>query len=146
MDAVNAVATSAVLKVVQAQSRVGRRRAWRLAPPRVVREPEPGEYENEGSEQRSTGAVAVGGGAWWSATLAVPMPADGAAFLRVERHGAVPAGYRGAGESAELSLPAGEAGAVVVLLAGLVAQARRDGVLPRVGEDDAPANAAGGGA
>lgn len=146
MNAVNAVASSAVLKVVQAQSHVGRRRTWRLAPPRAVREPEPGEYENEGSEQRSTGAVAVGGGAWWSATLAVPIPADGAAFLRVERHGTTPAGYRGAGESAELSLPAGEAGAVVTLLAGLVAQARRDGVLPLDGEDDAPAGAAGGSA
>jgi hypothetical protein len=89
-------------------------------------------YEDEGSERCSLGAVAVDVGAWWSAALSVPMgdvrAEDGTLFLRLERHGPVPASYRGDVE-AEVTLPATEVGAVVALLGGVVDQARQDGVL-----------------
>jgi hypothetical protein len=47
----------------------------------------------------------------------------------MERHGQMPAGQRGITD-AELVLPASEVSAIVALLAGVVDQARRDGVLP----------------
>ena len=91
-------------------------------------------YEPDGSECRTTGTVGVAPGAWWAATLTVPLAAGGTgepvAFLHVERAGPTPAGYRGGVEAADLSAPAGELDALLALLAGVVAQARRDGVLP----------------
>jgi hypothetical protein len=87
-------------------------------------------YESEGSEHRSLGSVSVGEGARWTAALTVPIPPRAVAFLEVERRGELPAGYLGAEERAFLSLPIGEADALIELLAGVVAQARRDGVLP----------------
>lgn len=90
------------------------------------------EYEDEGSERRSLGAVSVGAGAWWSASLTVPADEPSsdaeAVFLRVERRGAQPVRYRG-GTQADFSVPRSEIDAFVRLLAGLVEQARRDGVL-----------------
>jgi len=90
-------------------------------------------YENEGSERRSLGSLSLGTDAWWSVTLSVPhgggAAGDEALFVRFERHGAPPAGYRGSIEAA-LSLPRSEIDAFVTLLAGVVDQARRDGVLP----------------
>ena len=86
-------------------------------------------YESEGSERRSIGSISVTADAHWNATLTVPTTGD-VAFLQLERQGALPAGYRGAEETAAFSLPIAEAEAVVDLLAGIVAQARRDGVLP----------------
>lgn len=89
-------------------------------------------YENEGSVQLSSGSVSLGAGAWWSISLSVPGDAgtaDDALFVRLERHGARPAGYRGSVE-ADLTLPRSEIDAIVMLLAGVVDQARRDGVLP----------------
>lgn len=68
--------------------------------------------------------------AHWAATLTVPIDDAGVAFLQVARRGALPAAYRGAAENMLLSLPIGETGSVIELLAGVVAQARRDGVLP----------------
>jgi hypothetical protein len=50
-------------------------------------------------------------------------------FVQIERHGRPPAGYRG-DEGADFSLPITEVDDVLVLLLRLVAQARRDGVLP----------------
>jgi hypothetical protein len=87
-------------------------------------------YESEGSERRSLGSVPVGIDARWTATLTVPVPPRDIAFLQVERRGELPAGYRGAEESVLLSLPIGEANALIELLTGVVAHARRDGVLP----------------
>lgn len=90
------------------------------------------DYEDEGSERRSLGAVSVGANAWWSASLTVPAGESGAdgdiVFLRFERHGAQPAGYRG-GTQADLSVPRSEVDAFVTLLGGLVDQARHDAVL-----------------
>jgi hypothetical protein len=75
----------------------------------------------------------VGTEAWWSVALSVPDSqgdsGDDALFVRFERHGAHPAGYRGSIE-AQLSVPRSEIDAIVVLLAGIVDQARRNGALP----------------
>lgn len=87
-------------------------------------------YESEGSERRTLGSLPVPPGAHWTATLTVPIPPRDIAFLQLERRGELPAGYLGAEESALLSLPIGEADALIALLVGVVAQARRDGVLP----------------
>jgi hypothetical protein len=95
-------------------------------------------YESEGSERRTLGSVSVSENARWTATLTVPIPERNVAFVEFERRGALPAGYRGSEEYAHLSLPLDEVDAVVSLLAGMVDQARHDGVLPprqdRLGE------------
>jgi hypothetical protein len=105
------------------------------ARPRVVRE-WPLHYEEEGSERVARGAVTVAGEAWWSATLVVGQGSGDAArrdedavLVQMKRHGPPPTGYRG-GLEADLSLPRSEIDAVLVLLAGVVEQARRDGILP----------------
>lgn len=49
----------------------------------------------------------------------------------------LPAGYRGSEERAAFSTPIGEIDAVVALLLGVTAQARRDRVL-RTGNSDTP--------
>ena len=97
--------------------------------PRVIREEGP-PYESEGSEHRTLGSVSGSDDARWTATLTVPIPERNVAFVDLERRGALPEGYRGSEESAHFSLPLGELGAVVTLLAGVIAQARTDGVLP----------------
>lgn len=90
------------------------------------------EYEDEGSERRSLGAISVGVSAWWSASLTVPESESGAdrdvVFLHFERHGARPHESRTSTE-ADFSLPRSEVDAFVRLFAGLVEQARRDNVL-----------------
>jgi hypothetical protein len=89
----------------------------------------PARYEDEGSERSASGSAIVNTDARWTATLAVPLPAADAVFVRIERRGALPDGYRGAEESADISVPMGELDAVIGALVGVVAQARRDGVL-----------------
>jgi hypothetical protein len=107
------------------------RRHWHIGPLRVREWPL--QYQDEGSERLSLGSVSVGAEAWWSVALSVPDGEGGAAadtiFVRFERHGSHPSGYRGSVE-AELSLPRAEVDAIVTLLAGVVDQARRDSVLP----------------
>lgn len=87
-------------------------------------------YESEGSERRTLGSIPVNAVARWTATLTVPIDGADVAFLQVARRGPLPPGYRGAEESVLLSLPTGEVDAVIALVAGVVAHARRDGVLP----------------
>lgn len=87
-------------------------------------------YEDEGSIRAGTGSVAVSRTARWLATLSVPLPNGQVAFLRLERCGPLPDGYRGCEESAFFSMPATEVDAVLATIAGVVSQARRDGVLP----------------
>jgi hypothetical protein len=87
-------------------------------------------YESEGSELRTLGTVPVADDARWTATLTVPIPERNVAFVELERRGALPDGYRGSEESAHLSLPLGELDTLLTLLAGVVGQARIDGVLP----------------
>lgn len=87
-------------------------------------------YEDNGTERQALGSVAVGANGWWSVSLTVPArddPSD-AAFLRLERHGERPAGYLG-GLVEEISVPRSELDAIVMLLGGVVDQARRDGLL-----------------
>lgn len=97
---------------------------------RVIREVSPA-YESEGSEHRTLGTVPVPDDARWTATLTVPIPERNVVFVELERRGALPEGYRGSEESAHFSLPLGELDALVTLLAGVIAQARVDRVLPR---------------
>ena len=96
------------------------------------------EYEAGGNERCVLGSVTTDAGSWWSVVLAVPgdTPAGNTLFVRLARHGPTPADYRGAIE-AELSLPASEVDSVVVLLTGVIDQARRDGVLPTLRHDRA---------
>lgn len=99
---------------------------------RCVRETTP-RYEDEGSVRESRGAVSVQRGAWWSAALDVPInhhgPADDRVQLRLERHGAAMAGQASEAR-VDLVIRLSELDAVVALVAGVVQQARRDGVLP----------------
>lgn len=85
-------------------------------------------YEPEHSERQVTGSVAVGQESRWVATLAVPMTGDQSVLLTLEREGPVPAGAP-AVEQVMLVIPAGEGDAVLTLLGGIIAHARRDGVL-----------------
>jgi hypothetical protein len=87
-------------------------------------------YEPGHSERQVNGSVAAGQESRWFATLAVSMTGDQSIFLSVEREGPVPAGAPLV-EDMALVIPPGEADAVLTLLHGIVAQARRDGVLPR---------------
>ncbi|MDB4916108.1 MAG: hypothetical protein JWM95_3752 [Gemmatimonadetes bacterium] len=100
--------------------------------PLRVRESVP-RYENGGDVRFSQGSMSVGGEAWWSVTLSVPegpeVMAEDIVFLQLERHGALPAGYRGETE-VHVSLPRAEVDGVVALLAGVVDQAHQSGVLP----------------
>jgi hypothetical protein len=59
-------------------------------------------------------------------------------FVELQRRGALPEGYRGSEESAHLSLPLAELDALAALLAGVIDQARRDGVVP--GRRDDPSS------
>jgi hypothetical protein len=95
----------------------------------LVRETAAG-YEGEGSEHRTLGSVSVTSDAHWTATLTVPIPERQVAFLELERRGPLPAGYRGSDEAAHFSVPLGEVDAIAALLTGIVADARRDRVLP----------------
>lgn len=82
-------------------------------------------YQDEMSERRARGAVTLSSGGWWTATLSVPVEAGAPlTYVRMERCVA------GEEESADFAVPAAEVDAVLVLLEGVVAQARRDGVLP----------------
>ena len=87
------------------------------------------QYEDEGSERIATGSVSVAIDAFWRATLTVPLPREDTVFIRIEREGPLPEGYRGAEESAGFSAPVKELEVVLRALVGVIAQARRDGVL-----------------
>jgi hypothetical protein len=89
----------------------------------------PRRYEDEGSERTSTGAIYLTADSAWKAALSVPLPDADAVFLRIERTGRLPEGYRGSDESVGLSVPVAELDSVMAVLAGVIAQARRDGVL-----------------
>jgi hypothetical protein len=90
-----------------------------------LRVPSPS-YESEGSERVSRGSVTVPSGGRWSASLEVRMRDDQGALLTINRSGP---GTGPAPSDASLMIPPGEADALLILLAGLVKQARADGVL-----------------
>jgi hypothetical protein len=92
-------------------------------------------YEPDGSLRRAHGSIGVAGDARWMATLTVPLPHYHVVFLHLERSGALPADYCGSEESTDFSVPVFELEALLALLAGIVTQARRDGVLPAEASD-----------
>jgi hypothetical protein len=103
-----------------------------------VREP-PHRYEDEGSVREARGSASVGRGVWWSAALVVPIrPGDrgdvrgnarAPVLVRLERHGALPGGAAVDVETVLVVPSSSELDAIVVLLGGVIAQARHDGVL-----------------
>jgi hypothetical protein len=88
------------------------------------------QYEAGHSERQVTGSVAVGQESRWVATMAVPMTGEQSALVTIEREGPTPAGAPDVPE-VTLVVPPGELDALLTLLGGIVAQARRDGVLVR---------------
>ena len=88
------------------------------------------EYEPGHSERQATGWVGVGPESRWGATLSVPMSGDQSALLTIAREGPVSAGAPDVPE-VSLVVPPGEADALLTLLRGIVAQARREGILVR---------------
>jgi hypothetical protein len=86
-------------------------------------------YEDEGSERSSVGSVSVGKDSYWRATISVPLPKADTVFVRIEREGTLPKGYVGAEESAGWSMPMAELDLVMELLAGVIRQGRRDGIV-----------------
>jgi hypothetical protein len=105
--------------------------------PHITRPWQSGDYEDEGSEWHARGSVSEGRDAWWSATLVVPMTGGSdIVFVQLERSGHPLIGYRG-DTTIDFSLPVAEVDDVPVLLLRLVAQARRDGVLPSLTADAA---------
>jgi hypothetical protein len=101
----------------------------------VVGEDEPpqyfgkGSYDDEGSERSSTGSVIVGEDSYWRATISVPIPKADTVFVKIEREGTLPAGYMGAEETASWSMPMAELDLLMKVLAGVIRQGRRDGVI-----------------
>jgi hypothetical protein len=89
-------------------------------------------YEDEGSLRQARGAVPVGRDAWWAVSLTVPVrdarPDGRLALVRLERHGASAADVPRV-PPVDLLVPGDEVDALAALLAGVVAQARRDAVL-----------------
>jgi len=88
-----------------------------------------GQYEDEGSERSSVGSVSVDLDSYWRATISVPLPKADTVFVRIEREGTLPKGYVGAEESAGWSMPMAELDLVTELLAGVIRQGRKDGVI-----------------
>ena len=87
------------------------------------------QYEPEGSDCRATGSVSLRSGGWWSADLIVSIRREDEILLTIHRHGAP--GQEDDGASVDLRLRPGDLEALAVLLNGVIAQARRDGVLTR---------------
>ena len=85
-------------------------------------------YEREHSERQVSGSVRAGHEVSWFATLAVPMTGDQSLLVTIERKGPAPRGAP-AVDDVMLVIPPGEVDAVVALFQGLVAHARKDGVL-----------------
>lgn len=85
------------------------------------------EYEPEGSDCRAGGAVSLGSGEWWSAELVVAIRRGEDILLTLQRHGM--RGSEDLDQSVDLCLRPTDLEALPVLLNGVIAQARRDGVL-----------------
>lgn len=85
------------------------------------------QYEPEGSDCRATGTVSLSCGGWWSADLIVAISQENEILLTLHRHGAP--GREDDHEEVDLCLRPADLEALPVLLNGVIAQARRDGVL-----------------
>ena len=88
-----------------------------------------GRYEDEGSQRSTVGSVIVGEDSYWRATISVPIPKADTVFVQIEREGTLPTGYVGAEETASWSVPVAELDLVMELLAEVIRQGRRDGVV-----------------
>lgn len=100
---------------------------WLVRESRTPPKPESGTYEDEGSERVSRGSVTLPSGASWFSQLEVPIHGDEPGLLTVRRQAPGPSL---APDETSLVVPHGEAEALLALLQGLFAQARRDGVIP----------------
>jgi hypothetical protein len=107
-------------------ARAGSRLLWLVREASVPPDAAQGSYENEGSERVSRGSIMLPSGACWLSKLEVPMTGDHLALLTVRRQAPGPSL---APDEASLVVPSSEADALVALLQGLFAQARRDGVM-----------------
>jgi hypothetical protein len=87
------------------------------------------QYEPEGGDSRATGSVSLRGGGWWSADLIVSIRRADDILLTIHRHGAP--GQDDDGPGVDLRLRPADLEALPALLNGVIAQARRDGVLAR---------------
>jgi hypothetical protein len=87
------------------------------------------QYEPEGSDCRATGSVSLRGGGWWSAHLIVSIRRADDILLTIQRHGAP--GQEDDGTGVDLRLRPADLEALPALLNGVIAQARKDGVLGR---------------
>lgn len=104
----------------------GSRTLWLVREAPVPPEAARGSYENEGSERVSRGSITLPSGACWSSTLEVSVAGDESGLLTIRRQAPGPTL---APDEASLVVPRGEADALLALLEGLFAQARRDGVM-----------------
>jgi hypothetical protein len=87
------------------------------------------QYEPEGSDCRATGSVSLRGGGWWSADLIVSIRRADEILLTIHHHGAP--GQEDDGAGVDFRLRLADLEALPALLNGVIAQARRDGVLAR---------------
>lgn len=85
-------------------------------------------YESEGSDRRASGAVTLHDGGWWSIELIVAIHQENQILLTLHHHRT--AGEEEVGNSVDLCLRPSDLEALPVLLNGVIAQARRDGVIP----------------
>jgi hypothetical protein len=83
-------------------------------------------YDKETSDRIARGSVMLSRDTLWAAELAVSTTGDQSALLIIERHGP---GREIGSQDAAIAIPPGEVDAVQTLLTGIIAQARRDGVL-----------------
>jgi hypothetical protein len=109
---------------------------WLLREASVPPRSSSGEYEREGSERVSKGTIATPSGGRWYCKLQVPITGEQGALLTIEHD---ESGGSLAPAQTTLVIPVGEADALVALLAGVIAQAKADGVLK-----GASANESGG--
>ena len=86
------------------------------------------QYEPGASDCRATGSVSLVGGGWWSADLIVATSRADEILLTLRHHGAQ--GREHEDGSTDLCLKVDDLEALPALLGGVIAQARRDGVLP----------------
>lgn len=110
--------------------RAGVRPLWLLREASVPPDAARGSYESEGSERVARGSITLPSGACWLSTLVVPMNGDDSALLTIRRQAPGPSL---APDEASLVVSPSEADALLALLEGLFAQARRDGVMTAPG-------------
>jgi hypothetical protein len=110
------------------RARAGARPMWLLREASLPPDTSQASYESEGSERVARGSVMLPSGACWLARLEVPITGSELALLTVCRQAPE---QSLSPDEASLVIPASEVNALLALLNGLFAQARRDGVMER---------------